>query len=593
MKAPQFPPEKTIGKFCFPVNKHLLRSCCNADTLPAWLYILLPLVGLYDLTQETYAVELAGVVLAVGVAGRLLYAGRRTYKVTVYGLLLGLYFLFACCNGGLAAPLRIQENWLVAGMLYLYVRLGGMLLRTTGTVWLFVAGGLLQTGIGVLQQAGLVASLHNDFDVTGSFGNPAPWGGYLAVSVLMAVAALRQPGTERSGQRWPLLAALVVLLYGLWLADSRAAWLATGCGWLALEVLRLKTAAARLKGTVASGVALLLCVGALYSYRTASADARLLIWKAGSTLFLHHPWTGTGVNGFAANYMPAQGDYLANAGAEERLLASDNMLAYNEPLCLACEQGVVGFLLLGGVTGWLLLGAASAFRTGKDMLFPPFVGWLVFSCFSYPMAEPALALLFPFFLGRAVVLRPNAVHRPVAGRWTVRYAGCLCAVCVGCFFGYNGLQRYRADQRLAILFFEEGPVAQRVAEAGMGFVYRNSDLLHRYATLWMIREELPQAVKALEALRNMAPSAGVLLDAGLCLEQTGQYEAAASAYAEAARWVPGLLTPRFRLFMLYARQGKDEQARQQARKVLGQAVKLEDDRTLQMRRLAERYLNTH
>ena len=54
------------------------------------------------------------------------------------------------------------------------------------------------------------------------------------------------------------------------------------------------------------------------------------------------PLTGFGKGGFAANYLYYQAEYMkSSASAEERKLAGDTHLAFNEPLRITVEHGAV------------------------------------------------------------------------------------------------------------------------------------------------------------------------------------------------------------------------------------------------------------
>lgn len=569
-----------------------IRFRLTPETLPAWLYIGLPLIGLYDLTQETYLVEIAGIVLTAAAILRLYRRAPQTLRWTTCDVLLTAYFLLATGNGGFTAPIRIQDNGLLCGMMYLYARLLASSSLSMPSVALFLAGGLLQVCIAVLQQAGIVASLHNDFTVTGSFGNPGPLACYLCTSFLIGLTgfyALRSQHAYRPKYLF-FVPIAVILLYGLYLADSRTAWLASGCGWMSIPVLRQRTASARRKGLVICSIAALSGTLALYTYRSISADARILIWKAGSSLFIHHPLTGTGTNGFASNYMPAQGTYLENAGPAERLLASDNQLAYNEWLRTGCEQGIIGLLLLGIPTCLLLYKASATFRLSNNPCFPPLIGWLVFSCFSYPTAEPALSILFPLFLG----LTGNATFGPARNAAFSTTCRILypCLITAAVFFAYNCTCRYRANQHLASFFFEEETDGEYMPPENKSFIFRDTQLLRLYTTVWMINEYYPQALQGMQTLQTLSPSVQLLLDEGLCLEATGRQEQAVAKYRTAIRWVPGLLTPRFRLFMAYKQQGDTLTALKLAQDVIQSPVKQEDDRTFQMREIARSFIHS-
>ncbi|WP_294592546.1 hypothetical protein [uncultured Rikenella sp.] len=100
--------------------------------------------------------------------------------------------------------------------------------RVAGTAGLLPAifvSGVVQSGIAFAQCAGLVASRHSYYGLTGSFPNPGPLGGWLCVAMLAAMVLVEQFGREGRKIR-TLLFGIGGLPIGivLFLTDSRAAW---------------------------------------------------------------------------------------------------------------------------------------------------------------------------------------------------------------------------------------------------------------------------------------------------------------------------------------------------------------------------------
>ena len=87
-------------------------------------------------------------------------------------------------------------------------------------------GGLLQCLYAGMQGMGLLPSLHNAFPMTGSFLNPAPLAGYLAVLTSMGMVGLFC--TDGFHGKLRIVAVIGLLLFGsfVFLLNSRAAWFA-------------------------------------------------------------------------------------------------------------------------------------------------------------------------------------------------------------------------------------------------------------------------------------------------------------------------------------------------------------------------------
>ncbi|MDR0973336.1 MAG: hypothetical protein LBM61_05065, partial [Prevotellaceae bacterium] len=94
-------------------------------------------------------------------------------------------------------------------------------------LFLFVCSGLAESVWGLLQLYGYLPSRHALFRITGSFLNPGPYAGYLAVVFPLA---LYDYLFRRGLRRWTGAAACLLILPLLPAAMSRASWLAALSG---------------------------------------------------------------------------------------------------------------------------------------------------------------------------------------------------------------------------------------------------------------------------------------------------------------------------------------------------------------------------
>ena len=173
-----------------------------------------------------------------------------------------------------------------------------------------VAFACLQATVIYLQMIGLAPSNHATFAVTGTFGNPAPVGGFLAIC---ASLALHQ--SIYSPKHLPWVAITSYLLFACVLTDSRAALLGFIVATVVVLVVRFRIPNKRLRRTVCIGLPVLglLLVTGLYLYRPQSADGRLLIWKVcAKHIIAEKPLLGHGMGSFHREYMPAQAAYFVS-----------------------------------------------------------------------------------------------------------------------------------------------------------------------------------------------------------------------------------------------------------------------------------------
>lgn len=291
-----------------------------------------------------------------------------------------------------------------------------------------VAGGLIQLGIVVAQLTGLIATRHLLYTFTGSFPNPGPLGGYLALSAICA-AGLSAYWFNRQKRRNGILTAIAgsLICIGVCASDSRAAWLSAGigCGYIAVRYLLAGPARKWIRriGWITLPV-LLICLGyALYRYKPDSANGRLLIWRVSLDMIAGQPVTGHGIGSFAGNYMFYQAGYFRNHPDSPGVEVADNTVyPFNEGIRRGCEAGMIGLALSLVVMLSAYWGGNPKNQT-REIYRSALLGGLVFSCFSYPADVLPLAVLFGLLLGgtQGKPVRSVSWNRAMQ----VTLAGCL------------------------------------------------------------------------------------------------------------------------------------------------------------------------
>jgi len=273
------------------------------------------------------------------------------------------------------------------GLIIIYITVRSLKPEQTATILFFIIfSGILQAIYGNLQLYELYPSHHYQFKITGSFFNPGPYAGYLAVVFPVALAlSARKPdaGANRlyliikqlsvlnfiPVLHYFYLAALILILIVLPSTRSRSAWLAaiiSSCFLIATFIksgkttdnyfreiiplkLSIKIRSPKIKVFLIVSFVILICTSgiSLYYMKKDSADGRLLIWKVTTEMIADKPVTGHGPGGFEANYMNYQADYFAgNTDSEKALLAGNNKYTFNIFLKLLTEYGLIGFIIV-------------------------------------------------------------------------------------------------------------------------------------------------------------------------------------------------------------------------------------------------------
>lgn len=178
------------------------------------------------------------------------------------------------------------------------------ILQKQWSLWGIVLLGIIEAIIAICQKLHWIDSVHSTFSATGTFTNPGPLGGFLAITITIAFGFYLEYKKE-SWRKLFLLLAIVLLLAVIILTDSRASWLAVLFGTGFLIFLRKKEERNSLKSLPKIGLIVftLLFLIFTYYYKKDSANGRLLIWRVSSEMTADAPLTGKGIGSFRKEYM--------------------------------------------------------------------------------------------------------------------------------------------------------------------------------------------------------------------------------------------------------------------------------------------------
>lgn len=262
---------------------------------------------------------------------------------------------------------------------------------------------LIEAVWGMQQLHGHAYSNHSLFRLTGSFFNPGPYSGYLAVMLPVCLwTALRfQKGMHYFG--WVCVGAILVVLPA---GMSRSAWIAAivASGWVYwMERIgweKTKAVYIRYKNAaIPFFVIVILLAGCafagIYGLKRDSADGRLLMWKVTGKAIARHPVTGTGLGGFPEAYAEMQGQYFGTEAAtgKEKLVAGCPEYAFNEYLQIGLEQGIGGLIVF---VLWLGSMGYYGIRNRQHGAVGGILALAVFAVSSYPLQLPSFWVVLVF-----------------------------------------------------------------------------------------------------------------------------------------------------------------------------------------------------
>lgn len=273
--------------------------------------------------------------------------------------------------------------------------------------WSLILFGGVEAIWGLRQLYGFSASDHFRYALTGSFFNPGPYAGYLAMVLPLCLHHFvrfrdwKWLITSLKIERAAAGVVGVLILCVLPATMSRSAWVAAliGCGWVMYmhrDSRKWKLLWRRYKKRYVSwgiGIFLVLIVGGAGAFflKPDSALGRLFLWKITCQAIANHPWGCD--KGFAFAYGEAQEAYFSKgdyAEWEERVAGSPEY-AFNEYLELTLTQGPAICIMLIVIT-FACLWAGTQFR--RYGVCGAIVTLLVFSFSSYPMHLPAFIVAY-------------------------------------------------------------------------------------------------------------------------------------------------------------------------------------------------------
>ena len=413
-------------------------------------------------------------------------------------------------------------------------------------VWSLILAGAIEAIWGLLQVYGYEPSNHSLYALTGSFYNPGPYSGFLAMCVPVALHEWLE------GKRiWKhvALVALVLMLVVLPSGMSRSAWLAALVASGYVWGMHYRERLYRYRNVFWIGGLLLILLGiGAYHWKKDSADGRLLMWKVATQAVLDLPWQGVGWECVAGAYGDAQERYFASGAASEQEahVAGAPEYVFNEYLQVAMAWGVPA------LCGILLLVGGCFYLGHRGRMFGVCGGLLslgVFSFSSYPFqfVEFIVALI-------ALLVACMMRLRNVCLQVSVLIIGIV--VCL-----------YLYDYR------EEHPI--RKAHT----MFERAHSLHK-AGEWEASTEL------LKETMRISSDAMILNIIGKNCQALGHYEEAEEWFIRSTHRLPNRIYPYYLLAKMYA-ECPDIFAREKlewaAKMVLEKEAKVESTAVKQMR----------
>ena len=498
-------------------------------------------------------------------------------------------------------------------------------------VWL-----LAESVNGLSQVFGHRPSGHVGFGMTGSFSNPGPYGGLIAV--LMSVSAsyvlrhrrlmglisklfLKGIAGIRSGQIWgsvylrwillrsfPFMTASASVVLGFMVLPatrSRAGWLAL-CVALLLYACRETHFWSKLRYRRAAvavlAVAIPTAAGGVFMLKKDSALGRLHIWNVEIRAVASSPLIGYGPGTALGAYGDTQEAYFRSAerGAWEKRVAGCPEYAFNEYLKAGIETGLPGLVLAVCIAAFSVL---ELMKSGSVFAYGAAAS-SVFAFFSYPLSVMPLAVLYTILLGVSCgVSRPGGRCAGVESQvkpvpvW-MRASTVLMAVTLG-IVAFHLRDTY-LDRRTAMDVWTSSRYLSGLE------LYEDSleELEGLYPELFWNYRYLYDYGYALHKTGDYARSNDILQEGaaissdpmfhnviGKNYEALGDNDTAEGEYVKAHNMVPCRLYPLVLLMEMYSKTGNETEALDVAERILEMPVNCRNRTMMGLREKAEEELS--
>ena len=430
----------------------------------------------------------------------------------------------------------------------------------TIVTWVLIVLGGMEAIWGLRQIYGLAASNHSLYALTGSFYNPGPYSGYLAMIFPLCLYEwlnLKEK-TERTwveqGKYYIALGVMLLILCVLPAGMSRSAWIAAAIsgtwvyGMHASWGSKLKEFGRKYKkrlvlACIAGSVIIIVAGYALFQLKATSANGRLFMWKISSMAIAESPVIGHGTGNFVSAYGRAQEDYFANGeySETEELVAGSPEYAFNEYLQVAMEYGIPFLLVVSLVIVFCLWKGSSEGRIG---ICGGVISFLVFSFSSYPMQIPGFAVTFYLLLTACVVGRSKVIlflfisMMDLLGTYywkNNQYAACKDWYRSKMLYNIGAYQSAKEDY---------GKLYPELANRG-AFLFEYGYSLHKL-------KEYDNSTRILEEAMTHSNDPMILNIIGKNYQALGDYEKAEEYLIRSTHRLPGRIYPYYLLVKLYA-----------------------------------------
>ncbi|WP_298649906.1 O-antigen ligase family protein [uncultured Proteiniphilum sp.] len=545
---------------------------------------------------------------------------RKKVVFSILDILIGIF-----CVSGVVITYIHNESisnksviLLLVLLLYFYFKVFIVQYRWNAFILIivFVSTGFVEAIWGLKQLYGFSSSQHSLFKTTGSFFNPGPYAGYLAMIMPLAFYYILNdyrifknkfqythiPFYCRGGISLLSFCSILLVLPA---TMSRASWIAAVTGCLIAGILylmknrKLKIYIKRFRNHILFillGIVALSMVGlaGIYYLKKDSADGRAFIWKTSIQVIKEHP-LGVGLGNFPGVYGEKQAEYFGTqqGSEQEQLVAGNPEYAFNEYVQVCVESGIIPFFLFISI---IICIVYTAVRKKRYAPLGAFSSILVFAAMSYPFSILPFLISFVFLIALCLPdnLAKNYAYSP---KLSVTIIFIVALFFITTFSIYNRYPSYDAYKRWnkSKTLYGVGLYKDVNKEYAKIYPYLDHEVefLFEYAQSLSRSEYYEESNRILEKAIRISCDPMLYNITGKNHQAVGNYALAEQYFNKAAMIVPSRLYPYYLLAKLYDEMGDKEKVCQMAGFIRSKEAKVHstavDEMREEMRSLCEKY----
>jgi O-antigen polymerase len=470
-----------------------------------------------------------------------------------------------------------------------------------------VAGANLQLLLGFLQLLGFFNSFNEYSQVTGSFFNSGPYGGYLASVVPVSIYLLKEKNNLRTGsafgkvttQSFNIIYYIISFNVLATLAlmpsiRSRACLLSVILSSMFIYRKKLffvfnkifTRTFAKATGAIIFFVAMFGILALLITTKHDSTQGRSLILRVTSGIVKENPVFGVGYDRFKTTYMLKQADYfLKHPGEPQMDKADDVYYAFNEPLQFLAENGIAGCLVC-----FLFILLVFKNKSSSPLFSIALSGLIsiaVFSLFSYP--SQILPIKVNLFLFLALIGKPE--QKMIFSIKKTGWLGnkiiklslftCICLSAVWCFISITRIRNSLGLWKTAYLEYANNnlPESTKAYQAAYPILNANGEFLINEAKAHYFKGDYKSAIALFIRAKNDISNTVLENGLGDAFAASGKNNEAETAYLHAIAMTSARIYSRYLLTKLYIKTNQFAKAELMARTILSTKIKIPSNAT--------------